>query len=82
VYLGDFGIVIKYKTEDIKPDKKCANNDTLNNIALDGHIKSNNYIILVSFLIIQFFYYIYYTFYKNCTYFVVHNRQGDLKSLM
>jgi len=40
VYLGDFGMVTKYKTEDVKPDKKCANNGTLNYIALDGHLGS------------------------------------------
>ncbi|XP_060867600.1 nucleosomal histone kinase 1-like isoform X2 [Metopolophium dirhodum] len=38
VYLGDFGMVTKYKTEDVKPDKKCANNGTLNYIAIDGHL--------------------------------------------
>jgi len=42
VYLGDFGMVTKYKTEDVKPDKKCANNGTLNYIAIDGHLGSNN----------------------------------------
>jgi len=42
VYLGDFGMVTKYKVEDVKPDKKCANNGTLNYIALDGHLGSNN----------------------------------------
>lgn len=41
MYLGDFGMVTKYKTEDVKPDKKCANNGTLNYIALDGHLGSN-----------------------------------------
>lgn len=40
VYLGDFGMVTKYKTEDVAPNKKCANNGTLNYIALDGHIGS------------------------------------------
>lgn len=40
MYLGDFGMVTKYKIEDVAPNKKCANNGTLNYIALDGHIGS------------------------------------------
>ncbi|XP_050434557.1 nucleosomal histone kinase 1-like isoform X2 [Adelges cooleyi] len=38
VYLGDFGMVSKYKTEDVVPNKKLANNGTLDYIALDGHV--------------------------------------------
>jgi len=72
VYLGDFGMVTKYKTEDVKPDKKCANNGTLNYIAIDGHLGSNNLFTFFSRL----------TFYKNNIYFVVHTRRGDLESLM
>lgn len=33
-------MVTKYKTEDVVPNKKCANNGTLNYIALDGHLGS------------------------------------------
>lgn len=41
LYLSTY--IMKTKTEDIKPDKKCANNDTLiYNIALDGNFGSNN----------------------------------------
>lgn len=45
MYLGDFGMVTKYKTEDVVPNKKFANNGTLNYIALDGHIGSNYLLI-------------------------------------
>ncbi|VVC32408.1 Protein kinase domain,Protein kinase-like domain,Protein kinase, ATP binding site,Serine/threonine- [Cinara cedri] len=38
VYLGDFGMVTKYKTENVVPNKKLANNGTLEYIALDGHV--------------------------------------------
>lgn len=40
IFLGDFGMVTKYKTENVVPDKKSANNGTLNYIALDGHVGS------------------------------------------
>lgn len=40
MYLGDFGMVTKYKTKDVVPNKKLANNGTLNYIALDGHVGS------------------------------------------
>lgn len=42
VYLGDFGMVTKYRTEDVVPNKKFANNGTLGYIALDGHAGSEN----------------------------------------
>lgn len=40
VYLGDFGMVTKYKIEDVVPNKKFANNGTQDYIALDGHAGS------------------------------------------
>lgn len=51
MYLGDFGMVTKYKIEDVKPDKKCANNGTLNYIALDGHLGSNNGLLFLNHLL-------------------------------
>lgn len=33
-------MVTKYKTEDVVPNKKHANNGTLGYIALDGHVGS------------------------------------------
>lgn len=44
VYLGDFGMVTKYKTENVVPNKKFANNGTLEYIALDGHTGSKFYL--------------------------------------
>jgi len=38
VYLGDFGMVTKFKTENVVPNKKLANNGTQDYIALDGHV--------------------------------------------
>lgn len=69
-------MVTKYKTEDVKPDKKCANNGTLNYIALDGHLGSKMDFNLWNL------YYIHFTSYKIYIYFLVHTRRGDLESLM
>lgn len=33
-------MVAKYKTENVVPDKKLANNGTMNYIAVDGHVGS------------------------------------------
>lgn len=47
VFLGDFGMVTKYKTDNLVPSKKYANNGTLEYIALDGHIGSEFHLKLI-----------------------------------
>lgn len=72
VYLGDFGMVTKYKTEDVVPNKKFANNGTQNYIALDGHYGSK---YTIAILLLMKYIYIF-------IYFQVHTRRADLESLM